>query len=100
MTHYNKLVRDKIPEIHDAKGIDYIKSIANDEDYFTELVKKLNEEIEEFNEDLSMEELADGIEVIESLKLLPRYTDVESVRKSKLEEKGGFEKRIILKGEK
>lgn len=100
MASYNKLVRDKIPEWLDSKGIDYEKRIADDAEYKAELIKKLQEEVTEFTEDNSAEELADVIEVIQSLCRLPEYNDVEQVRIKKLEEKGGFEKRIILKGEK
>lgn len=100
MESYNKLVRDKIPEILDGKGVLYEKRIASDEEYKIELVKKLGEESEEFLREGSTEELADVIEVIEALKKMPDYEDVEDVRKKKLEERGGFGQKIILKGEK
>lgn len=97
---YNKLVRDKIPEFLDSKGINYEKRIANPEEYKEELIKKLGEEIKEFIEAKNEEELADILEVIEALKKLPEFANVESVKNKKLEERGGFEKGIILKGEK
>ena len=97
---YNKLVRDKIPEILDSRGIFYEKRIANDSDYKEELIRKLEEEIGEFIEAKNAEELADILEVISAIKKLPEFKDVEKVKEKKLEEKGGFEKRIILKGEK
>lgn len=100
MKSYNKLVRDKIPDILDEKGIPYEKRIASPEEYKEELIKKLGEESAEFLQDQSVEELADVLEVIEALKNLPEYTDVERVRIEKREERGGFEDRIILKGEK
>ena len=100
MESYNKLVRDKIPEILDGKGIQYEKRIASLEEYKVELVKKLIEETQEFSADPSLEELADVIEVIEALKKLPDYADVEEVRKKKAEERGVFAERIILKGQK
>lgn len=100
MTHYNKLVRDKIPEILDAKGVLYEKRIASPDEYKEELIKKLGEEWEEFQVAGDIEELADVLEVIEALKQLPEYADVEMVRLKKLEERGGFEGRVILKGEK
>ena len=46
------------------------------------------------------EELANVLEVIEALKKLPEYTNVDEFKTRKREEKGGFESRIILKGEK
>lgn len=100
MDTYNKLVRDKIPEILDRKGVSYEKRTASDEEYKAELVKKLGEETEEFLKAGDIEELADVIEVIEALKKLPDYKNVEDVRKNKLEERGGFDEKIILKGEK
>ena len=101
MESYNKLVRDKIPEILDGKGVPYEKRIASPEEYKAELIKKLNEEVQEFTEsggDVS--ELADIIEVVEALKKLPGYENVEDIREKKRKERGGFDEKIILKGQK
>ncbi len=100
MTSYEKLVRDKIPEILDGRGVSYEERIASETEYKVELVKKLLEEAQEFAETASKEELADVLEVVKALKKLPEYENVEELRKQKEEEKGAFEKRIILKGEK
>ena len=100
MEKYNKLVRDKIPEILEAKGIGYEKRVADGAEYRAELAKKLREEVDEFAEAYSVEELADVIEVIEAIKKLSEYSGVEEIRERKRSERGGFEKRIILKGEK
>jgi predicted house-cleaning noncanonical NTP pyrophosphatase (MazG superfamily) len=100
MESYNKLVRDRIPEILDAKGVVYEKRIASPEEYKIELIKKLTEEVNEFSEAGEPEELADVIEVVEALKRLPEYADVEALRLKKLQDRGGFDERIILKGEK
>ena len=100
MENYNKLVRDKIPEHLDSKGISYEKRIANPEEYKKELFKKPEEEIREFLEAKNSEELADILEVIEAIKKLPEFSDIEEVKIKKLDEKGGFENKIILKGEK
>ena len=100
MTTYNKLVRDKIPNILDKKGVSYEKRIATDAEYKTELIIKLQEEAKEFAEDCSIEELADVLEVVEALKKLPEYLAVENVRIKKVDERGAFNERIILKGEK
>ena len=83
-----------------AFGISYEKRIANEEEYREELFKKLDEEVKEFLEDKNSEELADILEVIEAIKKFPEFSDVESVKNKKLEERGGFKKKIILKGEK
>ena len=100
MEKYRKLVRDKIPDILDIKGIPYEKEILNDSEYESEIIKKLFEEVEEFRTDLSVEELADVIEVLEYIKKLPQYKDLESIRIQKKEERGGFDKKILLSGEK
>ncbi len=100
MESYNKLVRDKIPEILDGKGVSYEKRIASPEEYKAELIKKLAEEIQEFSEAGDPEELADVVEVIEALKQLPEYSDIEAIRQKKREERGGFDEKIILKGQK
>jgi predicted house-cleaning noncanonical NTP pyrophosphatase (MazG superfamily) len=100
MEKYNKLVRDKIPDILDKKGISYEKRIASPEEYKTELIKKLKEEVDEFIEAKSSEELADVIEVVEAIKKLSEYKNAEELRKKKAEDRGAFDQRIILKGEK
>jgi len=100
MESYNKLVRDKIPEILDQKGIAYEKRIASPEEFKEELIKKLEEEFTEFKQAQSPEELADVIEVIEALKTLLEYSDVEDIRLQKKADRGAFNRRIILKGEK
>lgn len=100
MESYNKLVRDKIPEILDGKGVSYEKRTASPEEFKTELIKKLQEEVSEFAEAGSPEELADVLEVIDALRKLPEYRNVAVLQEDKRNERGGFEERIILKGEK
>lgn len=100
MESYNKLVRDRIPEILDEKGISYERRTATPEEYKTELIKKLDEEIREFSADVSPEEFADVLEVIDAIKKLPEYANVGELQKKKREERGGFEQKTILKGEK
>ena len=100
MKNYNKLVRDRIPEILDVKGVSYERRVASPEEYKAELIKKLAEETAEFAEESNPEELADILEVIEALKQLPEYADVEVVRLKKRTERGGFDGKIILKGKK
>lgn len=47
---YNKLVRDRILEVIDESGKESSFHLANDEEYQEELIKKVNEELEEFKE--------------------------------------------------
>ncbi len=96
---YEKLVRDKIPEMLDSKNIPYEKRIADDLEYKEALITKLGEEIQEFLADKNVEELADILEVVDALKKLPEFSDVLLVQAQKREKRGGFEKRIIAKGD-
>jgi len=41
MVSYNKLVRNKIPKILDARGVLYEKRVASFDEYKSELIKKL-----------------------------------------------------------
>ena len=100
---YNKLVRDNIPEIIRANGEEPIVQILNDQEYKAELEIKL---LEECNEVLSakginrLEELADLMEVLISLANLENKTleDIEKIRIDKKSKRGGFTKKLYLKG--
>lgn len=100
MVTYNKLVRDNIPDILRKKDIPFEERIAEDREYRIELFKKLREEIDEFDEEKSIDELADILEVIDAILILPEFSNVQEIKEKKRAEKGGFTKRIILKGEK
>jgi predicted house-cleaning noncanonical NTP pyrophosphatase (MazG superfamily) len=60
---YNKVVRDKIPEIIEADNCNLKTHIANEEEYWEKLKEKLNEEVQEFIKEDTKEELADILEV-------------------------------------
>ncbi len=94
---YYKLVRDKIPELIKAQGINPINHIADDKEYESALMDKLKEEVEEFIEDPCKEEMADIMEVIYAILKQKGYSfeDIEKVREKKKGERGGFEKKII-----
>ncbi len=100
MKRNTKLVRDGIPKNLHEKGVPYEQRTAEGEEYVHALIKKLEEEIGEFTSEASVEELADIIEVIEALRKLPKYKDVESVRQKKASERGAFDAKIILTGDK
>jgi predicted house-cleaning noncanonical NTP pyrophosphatase (MazG superfamily) len=95
---YNKLVRDKIPEIIEASGKKAKIRIAGDAEYKTLLRRKLQEEVNEFLESNDPKELADIIEVI--LSLSKTYgislTELLKMAEKKRAERGGFDRRIVL----
>lgn len=95
---YNKLVRDRIPEIIESGGQTCKTHTLSDEEYLIALDAKLNEELREYQESKSMEEIADLLEVIRSVVIARGSTmeEVEAMRISKAESRGGFEKRIFL----
>ncbi len=97
-TVHNKLVRDRIPEIIGANGQSCLCRTLDDQAYLDALDQKLNEELAEYQQDKSMEELADLLEVIRAVITARGSTwdEVEAIRKAKAEKRGGFEKRIWL----
>ena len=60
--NYHKLVRDRIPEIIKADGKTCVCETLSDEAYIRLLDQKLNEELAEYQESKSLEELADLLE--------------------------------------
>jgi predicted house-cleaning noncanonical NTP pyrophosphatase (MazG superfamily) len=95
---YHKLVRDKIPDIIRQAGKTCTCSVLSDEDYKKLLDEKLNEELAEYQESKSMEELADLLEVIRAVAIARGSSpeEIESIRKTKAQNRGGFEKKILL----
>ena len=96
---YNKLVRDRIPEIIESSGKTCTIETLADEKYIAMLDAKLTEELAEYHESKSLEELADLLEVMGAVVKARGYTwdELTTIRKKKREERGGFEKRILLK---
>jgi len=95
---YNKLVRDRIPEIIESSGKTYTTEILSDEDYLRMVDAKLDEELAEYHKDQNIEELADLLEVIHAAAVARGYTleDLERVRAEKAAKCGGFDKKILL----
>ncbi len=95
---HHKLVRDRIPEIIAANGQTCVCRTLDDQAYLDALDQKLNEELAEYQQDKSMEELADLLEVIRAVITArgSTYEEVEVIRQAKAEKRGGFEKRIWL----
>ncbi|WP_410984639.1 phosphoribosyl-ATP pyrophosphohydrolase [Bacillus cereus] len=102
MPFYNKLIRDRIPKIIKHNGKTPITRILNEKEYIEEISKKIGEELTEYLEaetqEHKVEELADLLELINTLAQHEGVTlkDVEKVRKQKAEKRGGFQERIFL----
>jgi 8-oxo-dGTP diphosphatase len=95
---HDKLVRDKIIEIIEASGDSANWHKADKEEYKQRLQNKLCEEVLEYLESNTTEELADIKEVIHSLTALngvPRE-QLELIQKEKRDERGSFQKKIVL----
>ena len=98
MKNHNKLVRDKIPQIIEASNKNPVCHILSDSEYITELEKKLNEEVAEYQQDKNLEEMADVLEVLYAICEARGYTieQLESKRIEKSKERGGFKDKIYL----
>lgn len=95
---YNKLVRDRIPEIIEAKGKSCVTEILSDEKYLEMIDKKLDEELLEYHTDKNLEELVDLVEVIYAAAKARGYTleELEATRAKKAAERGAFDDKILL----
>ena len=60
---YDKLVRDRIPEIIRASGKSCTTEVLSDEAYLRMIDAKLDEELAEYHQEQNLEELADLLEV-------------------------------------
>lgn len=98
MKLYNKLVRDKIPEIIEADGKECKTRILFNEEYIAALEEKLNEEVAEYQTDKNLEEMADVLEVLQAICMARGYSlaELEAVRAKKVEKRGGFKEKILL----
>jgi len=99
---YNKLVRDRIPEIIISNNQKPVTRILEDTEYKSELEKKL---LEEYHEVLRagspadrLEELADILEVVSSMGQLEGATldEIIAIMLEKRKKRGGFSKKIFL----
>lgn len=102
MPTYNKLVRDRIPEIIEKSGKKFRTEILDSNTYEKELRVKLREEMDELlksdTTDELVEEMADLLEVVYALgrHVGVKPDEVERVRQKKQAKRGGFQERILL----
>jgi predicted house-cleaning noncanonical NTP pyrophosphatase (MazG superfamily) len=100
VTVAGKLVRDKIPDVIRASGVEPLTRVADDAEYARLLRDKLVEEVGEFLDSDDPAELADVFEVV--LALAATFgvdrDGLEALRASKQAERGGFGQRIVWLG--
>ena len=85
MKTFYKLVRDRILEIIEADGKTCVCETLSDKEYIRLLDEKLSEELAEYQESKSLEELADLLEVMQAVVRARGWTldELEQVRADK-----------------
>jgi predicted house-cleaning noncanonical NTP pyrophosphatase (MazG superfamily) len=94
----NKAIRDKIPEIIKESGSKCNVKTLSDKEFLEKMEKKLDEEVAEYHQSKSVEEIADIMEVLERIAEL-RGASVEElirIKNEKSQKRGKFEKNLFL----
>lgn len=100
MIVYQKLVRDKIPELIRGQNEKPIFRILEDGEYIRCLEEKLDEEVAEFHKDRCVQELADILEVVLALAESQgcSWEELVEIAREKREKRGAFREKIFLEG--
>lgn len=95
---YNKLIRDKIPEIIGKSGKKAIVKKVQGSQLLELLNKKLYEELDEYNESGEVEELADLVEVVQAILEHKGISidEFNQIREKKNISRGGFKEGLLL----
>lgn len=99
---YNKLIRDRIPEITKADSWQSKTKVLNQKNFIIELKKKILEEAKELNEGKSkknlVEELVDIQEIIDAIlrEKKIKFSDFRKIQTKKRQKRGGFKKKLFL----
>lgn len=100
--HYNKLIRDKIPDKMDRRKVAYRICCLKQKEFAKELVKKVEEEgrgLRRVNNRKQMIlELADVVAVVNEIKKVFKIkkSELDQAIKANQQCKGGFKKRLYL----
>lgn len=96
--HYNKLVRDNIPDIIKKGGSIPVTRVLGKDEYMACLHRKLQEEVAEYLKDNNLEELCDILEVLEAIATVMEFSEneIEEVKEKKAEKNGDFKEKIFL----
>ena len=95
---YNKLVRDRIPELIKESGRASTSRILSKEEYFNALLDKIVEEIEEYRSSGLEEEIADVYEALDCLVEFKEYEPmhIDYLKLIRKEARGSFRERVLL----
>lgn len=99
---YNKLIRDRIPQIIEKAGKQCQVHVLSDDQYKTELKRKLIEEANEVNDasikEKITEEIADVLEIVDALKraYFISNDEVLAIKNKKAIKNGRFENKLFL----
>ncbi|EEM49221.1 nucleoside triphosphate pyrophosphohydrolase [Bacillus cereus] len=99
---YNKLIRNKIPQIIKSNGKTPTTRILPQDEYIKEICKKTEEELIEYLEadtkEHKLEELSDLLELINTPTKHKCTTleEINKIRKKKAKERGDFSDRVFL----
>ncbi len=99
MHHYNKLIRDKMPEIAKKQGKNIsVRKAQSDEEIWFLLKNKLQEEVTELGQEDTIESITDILDVIDEIIYFKKFDPkmLNAFRDNKLMEKGGFTERLVL----
>lgn len=98
MKIYNKLVRDKIPEIIAAGGGRCATKTLQPVSFILELENKLTEEHDKYLISHNVEELVDLLEVIYAIAKIRGVSaeELDKLREKKAADRGRFDKRVFL----
>ena len=99
MIHYNKLIRDKIPEMMAKKGVKLSYHVAQtNEEYWRMLLEKLQEKMNEFGLHQNEETFGDILTVLDAMRDFKKldHQDIVEIKQKKNSENGEYLKRYIL----
>lgn len=100
--YYNKLIRDKIPQVMESRGARYKIRRLSLKHLKIELLKKVVEEASGLLNSKTRDEIADGLgdvlAVINEIKKVFKITDreINLAMKNAFAKKGGFKKKLYL----
>ncbi|WP_321112667.1 nucleoside triphosphate pyrophosphohydrolase [Halorussus salinisoli] len=98
MTEFDKLVRDRIPDIVRENDETPVTHVADGAEYRERLREKLCEEADEFRESGDPEELADVLEVLAAIRDAEdvERAELKRLREEKADERGRFDDGVVL----